>query len=413
MSKKDKSHNLSDDLANMDSLSYQKIDLGGGESTDGDDRSYLLDVALDDEMTGKSLLDIGSFLGYFCIEASKRGAIATGIETDPSNYVNAKKIASHLNQDIEYINDDFEQTELDRKFDVILCLNVLHHLFDPVGSIRKIIKMSSGKILIEYCPVSFREIFKITKNPISAILSLFPVIYLGDKKNKVLLRSYLFSDKALQRIFNLHTELFEPVKISNSPFKGRKILEANRRRIKHLLVVAGPTSIGKSTFCRKFLGGEIDLNEEINSTDWRLVHARKLDSITRNPENILFHYDLMRPWGTSMRSYNRDPSLDLFEVAEKISVVTLVCPQNALLDRHDAVVEKGSGANKRHNKLQKNYRRQDFVDRWYRAWFDRLDRYKGKIVNSHVLVSDDDYITVGQDLVHSYVQDNYTDLPIE
>lgn len=412
MNENDKNQNPSDELAGMDSLSYQRIDLGSGESTNGDDRSYLLDIVLDEDMSDKTILDIGSFLGYFCIEAAKRGANATGIETDPSNYENAKKIASHLGREIEYINDDFEEAIINRRFDVVLCLNVLHHLLDPVGSIRKIIKISSGKIVIEYCPANFREIFKITKNPLSIFLSLFPVIYLGDKKNKTLLRSYLFSDRALQRIFNLHTELFEPIRITNSPFKGRKILEANRRRIKHLLIVAGPTSMGKSTFCRKIMSGEVDLNEEINSTDWRLVHARKLDSINRNPENILFHYDLMRPWGTSMRSYNRDPSLDLLKVAEKISVVTLVCPQNALLERHGAVVDKGKGANKRHNKLLKNYQRRDFVDRWYRAWFDRLDDYREKVVSSQVLVSSENYAPVSEEHVYDYFRDNFDNLPI-
>ncbi len=397
-------------LESMDSLSYQKIDLGDGITTGGDDRSYLVKLALDEDMRGKTLLDIGSFLGYFCIEASKRGGVATGIETDPSNYVNAKKIASHLGHEIEYIKDDFEKTKISKKFDVILCLNVLHHLFDPIGSIRKIINMSSGRILIEYCPASFREVFKLTRNPFSFLLNFFPIIFLGDDKKNVMSRSYLFSDKSLRGIFNTHTELFEPVKISHSPFKGRKILEAHRRKIKHLIVIAGPTSVGKSTFCRKFLAGEVQPIDGVNPEDWRLVAARDLRSITRHPENILFHYDMMRPWGTSMRSYSRDPKLDLLQVAEKVSVITLVCPQKTLLERHEAVVKGGKARNKRHKRLLKNYQHRSFVDRWYRDWFNFLEAHKDLISDSKILVTEENYAAVDPDRIASFVSDHFDGL---
>ena len=93
-----------------ENLSYQAVPLPGGVVTPGHDRGYLLGSLFGDDFTGKSFFDIGSYLGYFCIEAMRRGASnAAGIETDVSNVRLAQRIAELWRINPEYIYSDFEQ----------------------------------------------------------------------------------------------------------------------------------------------------------------------------------------------------------------------------------------------------------------------------------------------------------------
>jgi hypothetical protein len=57
-----------------ETLKYQKINLPFGLSTPGDDRTQAKQVAFGDRVAGKSVLDIGSYLGAMCLEALERGA---------------------------------------------------------------------------------------------------------------------------------------------------------------------------------------------------------------------------------------------------------------------------------------------------------------------------------------------------
>jgi hypothetical protein len=64
-------------------LSYQKIQLPFGLETPGEAKPELCDQIFRDA-AGKSVLDVGSYLGYFCQEALKRGASAAhGIRGRP------------------------------------------------------------------------------------------------------------------------------------------------------------------------------------------------------------------------------------------------------------------------------------------------------------------------------------------
>ena len=110
-------------LAN-ERLSYQKIQLPFGLETPGDAKPELCDEIFRD-VAGKSVLDVGSYLGYFCQEALKRGArSAHGIEADPEKVRQARVLAEMNGLSPTYAVGDIESAELQRPYDVVLCLNV-------------------------------------------------------------------------------------------------------------------------------------------------------------------------------------------------------------------------------------------------------------------------------------------------
>src|SRR5581483_11679778 len=55
-------------------FSYHRVNLPFGLHTPGRDRSRTRDLIFRESLAGKSVLDVGSALGYFCFEAEARGA---------------------------------------------------------------------------------------------------------------------------------------------------------------------------------------------------------------------------------------------------------------------------------------------------------------------------------------------------
>ena len=90
-------------------LGYQKIALPFGLSTPGHERSATCDAIFGGDLEGKSVLDVGSHLGYFCIEALRRGACrAVGWEIDPEHVRQARTIADMVDSSAEYYERDIE-----------------------------------------------------------------------------------------------------------------------------------------------------------------------------------------------------------------------------------------------------------------------------------------------------------------
>ncbi len=83
------------------------------------------------DVRDKSFLDIGSNLGYFCLELAKQGAQTFGVETDSRRVEVSKCLAKKF--DIEtamFFNEDaiwFVENTL-VEFDYIILLNVFHHI---------------------------------------------------------------------------------------------------------------------------------------------------------------------------------------------------------------------------------------------------------------------------------------------
>src|SRR5688500_4813236 len=73
-------------LIETEDFRYQKIDLPYGLSTKGHDRSATARQIFPQDLTGKTVLDLGCSFGFFCFEAVKRGASrVVGFDVDPES----------------------------------------------------------------------------------------------------------------------------------------------------------------------------------------------------------------------------------------------------------------------------------------------------------------------------------------
>jgi 2-polyprenyl-3-methyl-5-hydroxy-6-metoxy-1,4-benzoquinol methylase len=285
------------EFAVREKLRYQSFDLGGAK-TGGHDRSYLNPTIFGADSSGQSYLDIGSYLGYFCVEALKRGAYsATGIEPDAESVRQAATLAGFAGVSPCYLHGDFEEWDFgSEKFDVVLCLNVLHHMFDAIGAINKMKRLARKKIVIEFASPSLRDLLYRSLNPFAVPANAVPAVILGNpKKNTdIASRSFLFTAKAMKVLFEKHTCAFEPLTITRSPFKGRLILEARRRDLGHVAFIASPTSSGKSSlFGRLLADAALRRKYGLEENEWRGVHGQEIDLPPGRSDRVFVHCDML------------------------------------------------------------------------------------------------------------------------
>jgi SAM-dependent methyltransferase len=85
-------------------------------------------LQLPDDMTGKSVLDIGCSEGFFSRACAKRGAgPVLGVDTGLGRLMYGKFLALSEGLKITYKMSVFPDRKIQGKFDYILCLSVLHH----------------------------------------------------------------------------------------------------------------------------------------------------------------------------------------------------------------------------------------------------------------------------------------------
>ena len=325
-------------------LRYQKIDLPYGLSTRGTKREEICKLAFAGGVDGRSVLDIGSYLGYFCLRALEEGAAsAHGLEIDPDKIRQANILADIKRLSPTYDTVDFEIEEIGRRYDIVLALNILHHLFDPVGALQKLARITDEKLVLEVASLNPRDARKIGIGFFRRLfIARMPLIFVApgipESKRRTNVQKFFFTPRAVKRILNDHTNLFVSVKVFPSTFKQRFIVVATRRRIGHLVIVSGPTSSGKSTFIRLFKQGALPtaIAKKLPAgiAEWPRIGSSRL---FKNPhitvdgkvldapqiDGLVLHYDILRPYARGTQDFNRDQPLDLIQCAKKVTVIVL------------------------------------------------------------------------------------------
>jgi tRNA (mo5U34)-methyltransferase len=139
---------------------FHRIDLGGGLVTPGIDDSprKLEGIRMPADLTGKTVLDIGSYDGFFAFEAERRGA-ARVLATDKvcwNLYGMATKdgfdlAKAALRSKVDEMQIGVEEITPERvgTFDVVLMLGVLYHAEDPFRYIRIAASVCREMLILE------------------------------------------------------------------------------------------------------------------------------------------------------------------------------------------------------------------------------------------------------------------------
>lgn len=136
------------------------IDFGDGIVTKGmsNNQSQLSYLNIPEDLTGKSVLDIGAWDGYFSFEAEKRGASVTAtddidhswgaVADGKRGFDLAKKI---LNSKVkEYPSPVFELSpDKIGVYDIVFCFGVLYHVDNPFGLLKILASLTQEYAIIE------------------------------------------------------------------------------------------------------------------------------------------------------------------------------------------------------------------------------------------------------------------------
>jgi tRNA (mo5U34)-methyltransferase len=157
-----------EEKSTMESIQWgHKIDLGDGVVTPG----YYQHTAayassyfgMPDDLSGKTVLDIGCGDGLFSFEAERRGGIVTAIDTSrvqdlcigkspdwPRGFQFAKRI---LGSRVEFREQDLYALDGREQWDVVLFYGVLYHLDRPVEGLARLADATREIALVEtaYC----------------------------------------------------------------------------------------------------------------------------------------------------------------------------------------------------------------------------------------------------------------------
>jgi tRNA (mo5U34)-methyltransferase len=138
---------------------YHSMDIGHGIRSVGVNEPEPLVPRLHlPDLHGKSVLDVGSWDGFFAFEAERRGAERV-LATDSFSWSGegwGTKAGFELAR--ESLGSKVEDREIDvmdlspeavGTFDVVLCLGVLYHMRDPVGALEHVTSVCHDLLVLE------------------------------------------------------------------------------------------------------------------------------------------------------------------------------------------------------------------------------------------------------------------------
>ena len=140
---------------------FHTMDLGHGVTTRGYDNTpkRLSRIPIPADLTGKRVLDIGTWDGFFAFEAERRGA-ADVLATDSFAWsapgwsgrrgfdLAHRALGSNV-RSVELDVMDISPEALGGKFDVVLFLGVLYHLRHPLLALERVAAVTTELLILE------------------------------------------------------------------------------------------------------------------------------------------------------------------------------------------------------------------------------------------------------------------------
>lgn len=140
---------------------FHTIDLGGGIVTPGqkDTQTEVTHLHLPADLSGRTVLDIGAYDGFYSFEAERRGAkrvVAAdhwawnwpGSDAkgnfDLAHRTLGSRVATH-----DIAVEELSSEALGATFDVVLFLGVLYHAPDPLGYLQRVREVTAEVAIIE------------------------------------------------------------------------------------------------------------------------------------------------------------------------------------------------------------------------------------------------------------------------
>lgn len=369
-----------EDVLNSEPYNYQAIALPHGLSTGGHDRSGTARVILPEDMSGQSFIDIGCSLGYFCFEARRRGADrVVGLDFDPDNVRKGKTLADILGLPVEFRTGDIDHAPIAEKFDQVICLNVLHHLANPVLGLDRLVAATKQKLVLELATFGAHDRRKLGMSWLEErFLSRSPSILVGRGTSGEGVKQFYITKSAIENLLRYRRGCFASVEILPSTFKERFLVIATMRQIDDLSIIGFPTSSAVSQIAQKIAGRAIPQAAQFLrlAGPAPVLLAEDYHKPQPSPQKeLIFQYDFMRPVTEAAGTLDHDPALDVLDTARRAQAVTIWLPREELKAGLQRDIQAAAGrSRKRLKSLLGLYDDPKRLVQHYNAWFQYLSR---------------------------------------
>jgi len=366
---------------------YQHFELEGDESSTGRfDRQQTSDLVFPPDMTGKTVLDIGTREGLFCFESLKRGARrAVGFEISAEFVERARKLSEILELPAEFLQVDAETYRTEETFDDVLALNVLHHVRNPFLLLERLIEMTNERLILEVAGLGRHEQKKLKLNWWRRLLFRglrgLPIVYVNPNSLRRNRQRFYLSVDAVRCLLSEHRRIFSKIEVIPSPFKDRHILIAHKRRIDNLVIIAGPTSAGKTTLIDNLTSGkEPEVADHLGIKDineWETLDMNGIAQDSRTHlSRVIMHHDFLTRLKWNAEHSQMIEFLDIVTSAKRVTILTLWTEPHQLLAQFEeneiGEYKRQHGTlpkNKKTLRLQKDYEDPQKIIDYYKAWF--------------------------------------------
>ena len=114
-------------------------------------RWQLIKPYVPQDLTGKTVLDVGCNAGYFSIKMKQRGASVVGVDWYVEGIEQAKFVADVLGLEIEYICQNIYEFVINstKTFDYVLLLGVFYHLRYPLLILDYLARITNEKLYFQ------------------------------------------------------------------------------------------------------------------------------------------------------------------------------------------------------------------------------------------------------------------------
>jgi len=204
---------------------FHTIDLGNGVVTPGVDASpqKLQTIGMPADLTGRSVLDLCAWDGFFSFEAERRGArrvlavdyfywSGPGWGTKAGFDLAREALSSKVveGREIDVLDVSPDNTGV---FDVVLFLGVLYHMRHPLLAIEKVSAVTGGMLILE------------THVDLTSLNRAAMAFYAGDELNRdgsnwcgpnEACVIAMLKDGGFKRV-EVHSRTYEPVALSPDP----------------------------------------------------------------------------------------------------------------------------------------------------------------------------------------------------
>jgi len=112
----------------------------------------VIESLLPQDISGKSVLDLGCNAGYFSIKMKELGAsTVVGIDSNPRIITQAKFVADVLKKDIKYeINNIYDFLfSNQKKYDYVLFVGLMYHLRYPLLVLDRLFELTREKLIFQ------------------------------------------------------------------------------------------------------------------------------------------------------------------------------------------------------------------------------------------------------------------------